>query len=131
MTKYFFIIKNYQLGQMNVNDLNVLIEKYKVNLPGGKIKSIILKTCIKIRSRALNFNRISSILSDLAEFDEQFYGPIYDQWKEEIELYTIDDAYEMFIMFFMDFRHAVHRSLAENNEENESLVSEDKILAIK
>jgi len=116
---------------MNVNDLNVLIEKYKLNLPGGKIKSLILKTCIKIRSRALNFNRTSSILSDLASFDEQFYGPIYDQWKEEIEVYTIDDAYEMFTVFFMDFRHAVHRSLAENNENNESLVSEDKILAIK
>lgn len=101
-----------------MSELNVLIENYKSMIPNGKIKTIIMKTCNKIRLRALNFQYTSSFLHDAAAFDELFYGLIYEQWKEEIDHYILDDPYNMYIELFMDFRNAVHRILAEHNYTN-------------
>ena len=94
---------------MDLTEINNLIETFKENIPMGKTKTIVMKTCMRIRSYIMNFQFTDKMLEDLASFDDKFYGPIREYWSENIVFYTVDDPDDAFSELFCDFRFAAHR----------------------
>ena len=97
---------------MNMSEMNKLIETCKNSIPVGKAKSVIMKTCMKIRGIIMNFQFTDKLLEDFAEFDRKFYGYIRDDWVEKFPFYTVDDPHDVFDELFGDFRFAAHRIIA-------------------
>jgi len=128
------VIDNTYVINMNLSEIKELIEMFKREIPVGNTKNVVMKTCSNIRNYIEGFQHSGSLMRDVAIFDEEFYGRIRNEWKEEIVYYTVDDPEESFEYVFQDFRHAAHRILTENftqihnknNSENMDCVIETK-----
>ena len=118
---------------MNLTEMNELIETFKNNIPVGKTKSVIMKTCLNIRNIIINFQFTDSLIHDYTECESKFYGCIRDEWAEEIAFYTIDDPHEAFDELFYEFKYAAHRIIAaverstdkntcDNSDRNECMI---------
>ena len=103
---------------MNLTEIDKLIETFRMYIPQGNTKKVIIKISLIIHNYLTNFKNTDNLTYDFSIFDDNFYGSICDTWIEEIVLYTIDEPREGFEELFKDFRLASHRSIAESFTEN-------------